>query len=407
MDTTRLEFLYERCIKGTATEQERQEYIDLMQLPENEATARKLLQNAFLENKEMQDVSRYTADSILQAILSAKEIHQQVPPTAAPVVELRSSRNKWLLIIAAAAVFGIILTSALIFINNNEKTVPETVAKSNVDQITPATNKALLTLADGSVVTLDDAQNGTLHHQGNIQVVKTDSGKLIYQGADKGIDSRLNNREAIAFNTLRTPRGGLFQITLSDGTRVWLNSASSLKYPVAFTGNERRVEFEGEGYFEVAKNSSQPFFVKLNNMEVQVLGTEFNIMAYEDEDAIRTSLLKGSVKVAANHHSMLIAPGQQASLPDGGRQFILSKPDMEEVLGWRNGQMSFSSAALPALMRQISRWYDVDIKYERGVPSGRFNGLIDRNLRLSDVLDVLEVYGIHTKLEGRTITVLP
>jgi ferric-dicitrate binding protein FerR (iron transport regulator) len=240
-------------------------------------------------------------------------------------------------------------------------------------------------------------------------VVKEGSGRLVYKqinAADQP-DSRLQQNGAIAYNRLTTPRGGLFQVTLPDGSRVWLNSASSLKYPASFSGQERRVELTGEGYFEVAADKSRPFFVALNNMQVQVLGTDFNVMAYEDEEAVRTSLVSGSVCIISGEETVTVKPGQQASrLKENGR-VVLSVPNMEEVLGWRNGQMSFSSAALPAIMRQISRWYDVDIKYADGIPPGRFNGLIDRNLKLSNVLEVLEVYGIHSKLEGRTVTVLP
>lgn len=303
----------------------------------------------------------------------------------------------------ASAVIIIATGISAWFFANNKKPF-STIARMSEDTIQtnigPGGHGAILTLANGKTVLLDSLANGLIADQEGAKVV-LDKGLLAYDPS-----GNMNRAEELVYNTLVIPKGRQFQLMLPDGSKVWLNSASSLRYPVSFNGDTRTVEMTGEGYFEVAKNT-KPFYVKVNDIKVVVMGTGFNIMAYEDEDMISTTLAEGMVKVMYGETAVIIKPGQQASLPDGGDRFQISTPDLDQVLSWKNGQISFTSAALPVVMRQISRWYDIDIDYEGAVPTKHFNGIIDQNLHLRDVLKVLTVYGIHFRLDGRKLTVLP
>jgi len=268
-----------------------------------------------------------------------------------------------------------------------------------------------------------------------------DSGELSYQGgvtAPQGDTPGAQTAAAPAiYNTISTPRGGQYQLVLPDGTRVWLNAASSLRFPTAFTGSDRTVSMTGEVYFEVAPDKVRPFHVQVNDMTVDVLGTHFNVMAYGDEAAVKTTLLEGSVKVKAGDQERLLIPGQQASLGNraapgapqaGGAQsdavqrastgnpgaprpaaekLSVQTADVQQAIAWKNGFFEFENMDLGTIMRQISRWYDVDISYETQDTAARFGGGISRKLDLPDVLRLLEVNGVHFRLDKRTLTVIP
>jgi ferric-dicitrate binding protein FerR (iron transport regulator) len=211
----------------------------------------------------------------------------------------------------------------------------------------------------------------------------------------------------MVYNTLRTPRGVMYSVVLSDGTRVWLNASSSLRYPTTFTGRVRQVSLSGEAYFEVAQNPSQPFQVTVNGMEVNVLGTHFNIMAYDDESTITTTLLEGAVKVDYMLKSATLVPGQQSLLMRGGRDMQVRNVDVEEAVAWKNGILQFRSEDIRSVMRKVARWYDVDVRYE-GEISDHFSGAIYRNAEVSGLLRNMELtHTVHFRIEGRTITVSP
>jgi ferric-dicitrate binding protein FerR (iron transport regulator) len=253
-------------------------------------------------------------------------------------------------------------------------------------------------LADGSTIILDNVQNGTLAQQGNTKVIKED-GKLAYNLTSTGINE-------VLYNTISTPRGGQYQVDLPDGSRVWLNAASSLHFPTAFVGKERRVEITGEAYFEVAKNKAQPFIVSVNGAEVQVLGTHFNVMAYNDENAIKTTLLEGSVKFVNGSTSSLLKPGQQSQLSENGQVKVVSNVDVDAVTAWKNGNFDFQGEDIETVMRQLSRWYNVDVVY-RNKPDELFYAEIPRNTKLSDVLKALELTGkLRFGIEGKKIIVM-
>jgi transmembrane sensor len=279
--------------------------------------------------------------------------------------------------------------------------------KPETRPVTPGGNKALLTLGDGSVIVLDSAANGALSQQGKTIVLKKQDGQLIYQSQHNG------NQDAVAWNTISTPRGGQYQVVLPDGTKVWLNAVSSLRFPAGFTGNERVVQLTGEAYFEVKKGT--PFIVKIipapggREAEVEVLGTHFNINAYDDEPAIKTTLLEGSVSVSAvgNPQSAMLKPGEQVSLSHTSQ---LSQPipvQTEGVVAWKDGRFVFNEAGVETVMREIARWYDVEIVYAGKVPAEKFEGEIPRNSNITEVFKILELSNVHCKIEGRKITVLP
>ena len=286
------------------------------------------------------------------------------------------------------------------------KTAPtETKLKND---IAPGSNKAVLTLADGSTIVLDSASKGTISQQGNIKVKKLGNGLLVYTINGKQVTE---NDEAF-INTISTPRGGQYQVTLVDGTKVWLNAASSIRFPVVFTGTERKVEITGEAYFEVAKNENMPFKVKATSSEIEVLATHFNVNAYNDEAFIKTTLLEGRVKVSVpalvgNQSSKFLQPGQQAEINKEGKINVLDNADTEEAVAWKNGRFQFKSTDLKTILRQISRWYDVDVEYKGNV-NLHFTGQLTRNGNVSKVFEELALTGeVHFKIDGKRIIVSP
>jgi len=261
-----------------------------------------------------------------------------------------------------------------------------------------------LTLSDGRRISLTDARNGELALESGVKIVKTDDGLVIYKMEDiKRPDDQLS------FNKIETPIGGQYQIIMPDGSKVWLNSASSLRYPVHFTGLERRVEITGEAYFEVSHDASRPFRVMSGKQTVEVLGTSFNIMAYKDEESIKTTLIQGSVLVMHGKVSKLIKPGQQTSIKEDN--ISINDADISEAMAWKNGYFIFKSENIGSIMRKISRWYNVKVEYQGNDMAKVFGGKISRARKVSEVLKMLESTGsLNFKLisnesgkEGRLI----
>ena len=285
-----------------------------------------------------------------------------------------------ILLVASASIYFLLNTT-----NTNTSLVSLSANKIKTTPILPGGNKATLTLANGKVITLDDAANGTISTQTNTKIIKLKSGLLSYQTNNSG------STAVASINVLTTPKGGQYQVVLPDGTSVWLNAASTLKYPTFFSANERTVELSGEAYFEVTKNKDVPFKVKVNDMEVNVLGTHFNVMAYNDENVIKTTLLEGSVKVSTSNISKLIVPGQQVQLATSGK-FTVSDADVDEAVAWKNGFFQFNSADMQTIIKQLSRWYDVDIVCDKKIDE-HFTGTISRNVEADKVFKMLQSTG--------------
>jgi ferric-dicitrate binding protein FerR (iron transport regulator) len=275
---------------------------------------------------------------------------------------------------------------------------PAPLKKNDVE---PGGNKATLTLSDGSTINLTGAGKGLLARQGNARVVKLNDGQLSYQTSGE-------TTKEILYNTMSTPRGGQYRLGLPDGSQVWLNASSSITYPTAFTGGDRTVTMTGEAYFEVARNAALPFRVITKAMQVDVLGTHFNVNAYADEMSASATLLEGAVRVHSGDQSpVTVKPGQQVVCGSGGSVSLVDNADLDETVAWKEGLFSFNGADLPSIMRQLARWYDLDVRYEGRLPKRHFTGKVFRNLKLSETLKVLELNQIHFRLEGNRLTVTP
>jgi transmembrane sensor len=302
-------------------------------------------------------------------------------------------------IAVAASVIGAIFLSAYLWKQNLKKEPDKICAHKFKNDVSPGKDKATLTLADGSSIVLDEAQDGMLTQQGSAKVIKIGS-KVSYRASGK-------ESNEIEYNTITTPRGGQYQVDLPDGSRVWINAASSLRFPTAFAGKERRVEIIGEAYFEVARNKSMPFIVKVNDAEVQVLGTHFNVMAYDEEGIVNTTLLEGSVKFVSGDKISFLKPGQQSQLSKDGQLKLVNDVDVDQVVAWKNGLFVFDNSDLGAVMRQLSRWYDIDVIYRTRNVASSFVGEVPRNSKLSDVLKVIELTGkLRFEILGKKVIVM-
>ena len=270
----------------------------------------------------------------------------------------------------------------------------------------------MLTLANGSTIILDSAHDGTLAQQGTTKIIKLDGGALAYRAAT---DSRGQTTEQTGYNTIATPRGGQYRIILPDGSKVWLNAASSLRFPAAFAGNERTVELTGEAYFEIAKNAEKPFHVRVpsggtdgKDMDVEVLGTSFNVMAYANEEKIHTTLLEGKVKVKQGALAENLSPGREAIVDQATHAMEVADGNIEQAVAWKDGLFRFKETDIRELMRQVERWYDVDVVYRTTRGDQDFTGVVSRNKNVSILLHMLELTGtVHFKIEGKRIIVLP
>ncbi|HLZ89634.1 MAG TPA: FecR domain-containing protein [Puia sp.] len=404
--------LADKWIKGSITESEKNEFIDWY---------RRFDDHELLLTPEFKPLIKgLEADMLVN-------IRRRIAGDESPPIRTTPSEHKGRLVkiktwqIAAAAI--LLLTASMLPFLLARKTRRENAvalqkpapAPPPRTDILPGSNKAILTLANGSTITLDSAHNGNLTQQGNTLVVKSAGGSLRYnllskdQGKDQSNQQRSN---AVAYNVLSTPRGGQYQLVLPDGSRVWLNAASSIRYPTAFAGANREVEVTGEAYFEIAKNAAMPFRVLTVNhlgdtdpMAVDVLGTDFNVNAYADESVARTTLVEGMVRVSKGNSKTLLQPGQQSELQKNGAITRVADADVEKAVAWRNGIFEFGDEELPVIMRQISRWYDVDVVYQGPVPTDRFTGRVTRNTSLSGVLKILKLSDVQFTVADNKIIV--
>lgn len=396
----RLQYLFSKYFEKTASAEEK---IELANLVSNEANREQVMQ---LFSAEWE---KYQGDGILISSEKTDEMLQNIlhPPTRSKVVEestpVRSLLTWRSVAVAASIILMVSIGSYLLFFKKHSK--PAEVASTNMphDVKAPETNRAMITLANGKKILLDSLTSGTLAIQGNVNVSKTTDGQIIYNGSFT----------EVVFNTLYNPRGSkVVPLTLSDGTKVWLNNESSIRYPVAFAGNERKVEITGEAYFEVAtlhlhSGKKMPFKVKINNStEVEVLGTHFNINAFADEASINTTLLEGSVRVTANKNIQLLIPGQQVQVNANAIRLI-KDADVAQAVAWKNGLFSFTDANLPTVMRQLARWYGLEVQYEGAIPEREFNGKIGKTLTLDQALRVLAKTNVKYRIEsGNKITII-
>jgi transmembrane sensor len=389
--------LVERYIKGEASTGEVEVFFHLL----NEGQLDEYLDRATLEG----------ADPLLQPESQFDE------PGKRPGRLMKMRRYS-----VAAAVILLVGLGIFLWLRSGRKQAERLAVNVFKNEVSPGGNKALLTLADGSTVVLDSAQKGQLTNQGNARVIKVGAGQLSYKAVQNN-GSAAQNGAAVYYNTISVPSGVTFQVDLADGTKVWLNALSTLRFPTAFYDTARVVELTGEAYFEVAPLTAKggqgrvPFKVNVapsgsagSGMQVQVLGTRFNVNAYGDESAVKTTLLEGSVKLVKGDRAIQLRPGEQGQSPDpasGEAPFILVKgADVEQTVAWKNGHFSFEGADIYTVMRQISRWYGVQVRYEGNPAPALFGGEIERGLNLTQLLTGLSKSGVHFRLEGKMLTVL-
>lgn len=317
-----------------------------------------------------------------------------------PVTPVRRMHFFTRYVAAAATILMVLSIGTYFYLKPAKQTATQIAIVKN--DVGPGGNKAVLTLANGKQIMLNNAQNGNLAQQGTTTVQKAGSGLVSYLMGDNTDQHDVTGDNTPAFNSITTPRGGEYKVILPDGTQVWLNAASSIRFPVAFTGNERNVETTGEVYFEVTKDKHKPFTVTTAGQTITVLGTHFNVMAYPDEDHIVTTLLEGSVKITKGTTTKMLKPGEQAV---AGEDITVMPANVDDAVDWKNGITSFSDADIKTIMRMVSRWYDVDVEYQ-GQPSGRlFTGSISRKSNLSELLKILTLTHIRFSVEGKRLIV--
>jgi ferric-dicitrate binding protein FerR (iron transport regulator) len=353
---------------------------------------------AFSENRRHQIIAK------IESALDRRGARVSRPrPIETKVLNLKKNRNIRSAI-AAAAVIAVLVASGYWWKNRRPlgNTRESAVASVVQDVPAPKTTLATITLGNGRVIYVDSINSGMLASQGNVNIVKTAKTGITYKS---GSEQMRPGRE-IQYNTLYNPRGSrAVSLTLGDGTRVWLNAESTLRYPVAFSGKERKVEITGEAYFEVAKDAQKRFLVRANDVTTEVLGTRFNINAYTEEGRTVITLLEGAVRVRNRGKSVVIRPTQQVIVTNDLQ--VLDHADLEASVAWKNGEFIMKSANIGTVMRQISKWYDVDVIYEGEIPKGTISGEVSRKLNLSQILHVLSYSGVHVKMEGKKVEVIP
>lgn len=386
----RIEELLERYANRIATEAELTELTEWFSSTGNEAPFHSFVDQ--LLNKQQPAAQDPNWELLYEKIRSGRPVPEE-ELSSTPVVNMR---KRWLVAASIAALLGI---GAWLWSINTPKAPTPGNDITSITSIGPGQEGAILTLADGSTVLLDTLSNGLVTTQSGVQV-SLKNGSLNYE--------RGHSTGAISYNSMSTPKGRQFVLQLPDGTRVWLNAASSIRYPVAFTTGTRKVELTGEAYFEVAPDKNKPFLVNIHNRsEVEVLGTSFNVNAYSDEPQISTTLVDGGIRVSAPTGKILLKPGQQTQLI-GDQLQLIKNPDLSKVMAWKNGLFNFEGAGLKEMMRQLERWYDIEVVYEGNVPDVHFFGKLSRKLDLTTILAALKGFGLHFRMEeNRKLVIMP
>lgn len=379
------ESLFRAYMNQSCSEQDKERLFAMMADKENDARLQEIIDKVMNEPGEEIEIEEERADEILSVL-------QQAIPQKHKRGRI-ATITRWA---AAAAVIAAIGTLYWIYPSSKPTENRQIATSVVVRDIQPASQGAILTLGDGKQVTLDSLQKGVIANQGGTHV-------SLMQGTIAYDDHRA---EEISYNTLSTPKGRLFHLVLPDGSDVWLNAASAVTYPTSFSGKERIVTLKGEAYFDIKPDAKRPFLVRLaDNKEVKVLGTAFNINAYENERVIATTLINGSVQVNAGNNSSILKPGYQANMSYTTPGIQVNRADTSQVLAWKNGIFNFEGADIQAVMKQLERWYDIEVQYENGIPGIIFGGKMDRKLSLANIMRMLEISDVHCRLEGKKLII--
>jgi len=402
MDTNfqRLRYLFLRHQAGEATVAEHRELMEIIRAGRHETEIQQLIEEAIgnagePDQTDITPLNEAQADHVFSRIVKTTPL----PATRTPVRRMPA----WIGWAAAAAVILASLVS-LPYLRSSKHSPAIVAGQSPKYDAAPGKAAAVLTLADGRQIPLDSTGSGTIGRQGNNTVINL-KGALAYNATRD--PARSSGTDRIAFNTLSTNASNQYQLILPDGSHIWLNAASSVKFPVSFSSRERSVEITGEAYFEIAKDARRPFLVHYKDMTVQVLGTSFNVNAYADEQSVATTLLDGSVKVLRGNDHTMLAPTQQVQLSSAGMK-VLSDINTDEIVAWKDNEFYFRKADIRGIMRQLARWYNIKVDYEGQNITERFYARIPRSVPLSQVLKALSLTGkVHFRMGDRTVTVYP
>ncbi|HEX5554387.1 MAG TPA: FecR domain-containing protein [Chitinophagaceae bacterium] len=399
----RLTYLFRRYLQNNTSDEELEELFTCIRKTSHDALLKKRITEVFQQVESQEGTDRVDWDTMFSRIIDNAAMEMKELPLRKKKLPL------WRSVAAALVIF--ILGGASAYVCFDHTPSPDDIAQSEAVQndIMPGGNKATLTLSNGAKVILDSMHKGKLVNYGKVNVIKTGSGMLAYRNQETPRENSGHSASTapepptVPYNTLTTPRGGQYRLTLSDGTNVWLNAASSIRYPITFTGKERKVAITGEAYFEVAHNERKPFKVQAGKVLIEDLGTHFNINAFSDEPDVKTTLLEGSVKVGG----ALLQPGEQAVSKKNGQLSVVKNADLEDVVSWKNGFFAFNNANLQTIMRKLSRWYNIEVVYKPGVNNEqRFSGRIDRSLTLTQVLNGLKQTRANFRIEANRKVVI-
>ncbi len=392
----RLEYLIRKYVEGEMTEKEDQELSFYLKEHQTRHGIKRILEVIAHETRPLENYNRDELDRMVNKIISG-----HIGELKHRVIKKHLFIKKALV---AATMVVCVLTGA--YFLKQKKGENNIIVQKGQDRyiendIAPGSNKAVLTLSDGSSIVLDRTAREKLINYEILESLKIEQGKLSY------LKGKNKSNPATQYNTVSTPRGGEYQVVLPDGSKVWLNAASSLKFPIVFSDKDRVVELSGEAYFDIAHQKKHPFKVKVKDVEVEVLGTIFNINSYEDEETIRTTLLKGSVRQTQfdKAYEIILTPRQQAQVSKNMEVKVVDNVDITQVIAWQSGMFEFNNTDIAVIMRQISRWYDINVIYETELGSVKFGGGISKKLPLSKVLELLQANGMRFKLEGRNLKV--
>jgi transmembrane sensor len=406
-----IESLLEKYLADRLTPDEVPHFLAAMRQPASRDVLYRLIDRQ-LQEKSAQGVSDPATLSEMFRLALQKAAHAEPSAPSASIIDMEVPSYRHLfrrLAVAALIVLSIGAGGYLFWRMHTHSDLVNSKLPVPAHDVAPGNNKAQLTLGDGRTITLDSAHEGVLASQTHTTVVKLDNGRIGYQ-ADQA-----ESPATVAFNTLSTPRGGQYRLSLPDGSQVWLNAASSIRYPTAFIGKERRVTITGEAYFEIAPDPAMPFIVDVrspttdskNDLQVQVLGTHFNIDAYVEDSSVNTTLLEGAVRVARGVSAQTLSPGQALLAHAQGRLQLVTDADVRKAVAWKNGRFIFQDDDISTITRQLSRWYDIDFQFE-GTIADHYTGQISRQVNISRVLKMLEAAGgISFSVEGKMVRVSP
>lgn len=385
--TERLHYLLTQYANEACTKQELLELLEAIKQGDHDLALKSAMDPLLADIKEHDLIPGIDKEKIFNNIIR-------------PTIVIPFYKRVWFRVSVAAAIIFAIGSVLMVAGHRPDQQLISASKVKFTNDVAPGGNKATLTLANGRSISLTDAQKGKIADQGTAVITKTSDGQVVYNTS-----SVLQSNDGGDMNLIETPKGGKWDVTLSDGTKVWLNASSSIKYPSTFTGDERKVEITGEAYFEVAHNAAKPFRVITRGQTVEVLGTHFNINAYDDESMVRTTLLQGKVRISKGSQTALLKPGQQSVTQLSDNAITVKEADTELAVAWHNGYFQFDRSDIHSVMKQLARWYDVDVKFAGKVTHDKFGGSIPRDASLSQVLRTLEQSMVHFKIDGKTVTV--